>query len=234
MSSGLPLSEIAALVGDPSRASMLEALQDGRSLTATELAYLARVSAPTASEHLSKLVGGGLLAVTRQGRHRYYRLGSPEIGRMLESMMVVAGGRALTETSPRATPRISPALREARTCYDHLAGRLGVGLADALIARGAVVLGDEAGEVTESGRAWLGDFGVPIERIGRTRRLFCRPCLDWSERRPHLAGVLGAGLCRRCEEIGWFTRSSDSRAVTITADGRRGFAEAFGLSPRAA
>jgi len=229
MSSGLPLSEVAALVGDPSRANILEALQDGRALTATELAYLAGVSAATASEHLSKLVGGGLLAVRRQGRHRYYRLGSPEIGRMLESMMVVAAGRAASETQRRATPRISPALREARTCYDHLAGRLGVGLADALIVRGIVVLGEEAGEVTDSGRAWLAEFGVPIERIGKTQRLFCRPCLDWSERRPHLAGILGAGLCRRCEDIGWILRGHQTRAVTITADGRRGFAEAFGL-----
>jgi DNA-binding transcriptional ArsR family regulator len=234
MSSGLPLSEVAALVGDPSRANILEALQDGRALTATELACLAGVSAATASEHLSKLVGGGLLAVSRQGRHRYYRLGSPEIGRMLESMMVVAGGRAAAETNRRATPRIDPALREARTCYDHLAGRLGVGLADGLIARGIVVLGEEAGEVTEGGRAWLAEFGVPIERTGKTRRLFCRPCLDWSERRPHFAGLLGAELCRRCEDMGWITRGRDSRAVTITADGRRGFEQAFGVSPRAA
>lgn len=130
----------------------------------------------------------------------------------------------------RATPRIDPALREARTCYDHLAGRLGVGIADALVARGAVVLGDEAGEVTEAGRALLAGFGVATESRTRRRRLLCRPCLDWSERRPHLAGVLGAALCRRCEELGWVRRQRDSRAVTVTAEGRRGLAETFGVS----
>ena len=230
MSAGLPISEIGALVGDPGRANMLSALLDGRALTASELAWSAGVAAATASEHLAKLVAAGLLDVTRQGRHRYFRLASPEIARMLESMMVVANGANPAEPRRRATPRIDPSLRRARTCYDHLAGQLGVGIADRLVAQGILVLGDEAGELTESGRAWLESFGITVEPLGRTRRLFCRPCLDWSERRPHLAGGLGAALCRRCSELGWIERERDSRAVAVTPTGLRGFAEVFGLS----
>lgn len=226
MTTAASLAATAALVGDPARAAMLGALLDGRALTATELAITAGITAQTASGHLGRLVEGRLLGVARQGRHRYFRLASPEVARMLESILVAAA-EPRPEPS-RATPRISPALREARTCYDHLAGRLGVGLADALVARGLIVLGEEAGEATEAGRAWLAAFGLPVAPA-RTRRLFCRPCLDWSERRPHLAGTLGAALCRRCEDLGWIARVRGSRAVSVTPAGRRGFAEAFGL-----
>ena len=229
MSSAPSLSEIGALVGDPGRVNILTALLDGGALTATELAFTAGVAPATASEHLAKLVAGGLLAVARQGRSRYFRLASSEVARMLEGMMVVSGAAEAASPVRRATPRISAALREARTCYDHLAGRLGVGLADALVSRGLIVLGEEAGEATEAGRSFLDAFGVRLEAT-RTRRLFCRPCLDWSERRPHLAGVLGAALCARCAELGWIRRERDSRAVTVTPMGRHGFAEAFGLS----
>lgn len=226
MTVALSIAEVASLVGDPGRANMLAALLDGRALTASELAYTAGVTPATASGHLSKLVEGRLLVAMRQGRHRYFHLASPEVARMLEGIMVVAAEPAPTR---RATPRISPALREARTCYDHLAGHLGVALADALAARGDVVLSEEAGEVTEDGRAFLRAFGLPVEAPGRTRRLFCRPCLDWSERRPHLAGVVGAALCGRCFELGWVERIRDSRVVAITEAGRQGFAEAFGV-----
>lgn len=222
----MSIAEVASLVGDPGRANMLAALLDGRALTASELACTAGIAPATASGHLSKLLEGRLLVAVRQGRHRYFHLASPEVARMLESIMVVAA-----EPAPkhRATPRISPTLREARTCYDHLAGRLGVALADALAMRGAVVLSEEAGEVTEDGRAFLRAFGLPIEAPSRTRRLFCRPCLDWSERRPHLAGVVGAALCNRCFELGWITRARGSRAVEVTAPGREGFASTFGI-----
>jgi DNA-binding transcriptional ArsR family regulator len=230
MSAGLPISEIGALVGDPGRANMLSALLDGRALTASELAWSGGVAASTASEHLAKLVAGGLISVAKQGRHRYFRLASPEIARMLESMMVVANNADPAEPRRRATPRIAPNLRRARTCYDHLAGQLGVGIADRLVAQDIVVLGDEAGELTQSGLAWLERFGIAAEPSGRTRRLLCRPCLDWSERRPHLAGRLGAALCRRCGELGWIERERDSRAVLVTPSGLRGFAEVFGLS----
>ncbi len=229
MTQGPALSEIGALVGDPSRANILSTLIDGRALTATELAWTAGVAPATASEHLTKLVAGGLLTVSRQGRHRYFRLASVEVARMLEAMMVIANRGEPEEASRRATPRIDPALREARTCYDHLAGRLGVGIADALVARGLIVLGEEAGEVTASGSAWLAAFGVEVEPAGRTRRLLCRPCLDWSERRPHLAGRLGAALCRRCEDLGWIERQRDGRAIRVTERGRLGFESEFGF-----
>jgi DNA-binding transcriptional ArsR family regulator len=228
MSSGPTLSEVGALVGDPGRANILSALIDGRALTATELAWTAGVAPATASEHLTKLVAGGLLSLSRQGRHRYFRLASGEVARMLEAMMVIANRGEPQDASRRATPRIDPALREARTCYDHLAGRLGVGIADAMVTRGLIVLGEEAGEVTAAGDAWLAAFGVEVEPARRTRRLLCRPCLDWSERRPHLAGRLGAALCRRCEDLGWVERQRDGRAVRVTAAGRLGFRSEFG------
>jgi DNA-binding transcriptional ArsR family regulator len=227
---GPSIAEIGSLVGDPGRANMLGALLDGRALTASELAWTAGVTPATASGHLARLVAGRLLSVARQGRHRYFRLASPDVARMLEGIMV-----AVSQTAPerRATPRISPALREARTCYDHLAGRLGVALADALVARGEILLSHEAGEVTERGRAALLAFGLPAEQVGRTRRLLCRPCLDWSERRPHLAGALGAALCTRCEELSWIRRMRDSRAVEVTAEGRIGFFRQFGIELQA-
>ncbi|MCJ2033822.1 ArsR/SmtB family transcription factor [Methylobacterium sp. J-068] len=229
MSSGPALSEVGALIGDPGRANILSALIDGRALTPTELAWTAGVAPATASEHLTKLVAGGLLAVSRQGRHRYFRLASVEVARMLEAMMVIANRSEPKDAPRRATPRIDPALREARTCYDHLAGRLGVGIADAMVSKGLIVLSEEAGEVTESGIQWLAAFGVEIEPAGRSRRLLCRPCLDWSERRPHLAGRLGAALCARCEALGWIERQRDGRAVRVTDTGRRGFTSEFGL-----
>ncbi|GJE61597.1 hypothetical protein MPOCJGCO_3719 [Methylobacterium trifolii] len=221
------MAEVAALIADPGRANMLAALLDGRALTATELAFTAGIAPATASGHLAKLVDGRLLGLARQGRHRYFRLASPEVARMLEGILVFAGAPA---PARRVTPRIDPALREARTCYDHLAGRLAVSLADALVARGAIQLTEEAGEVTPAGHSLLAEFGIAQEPVRTGRRLFCRPCLDWSERRPHLAGILGAALCTRCEDLGWIARSRDSRAVTVTEAGRAGFRERFGIA----
>jgi DNA-binding transcriptional ArsR family regulator len=206
------MAEIAALIGDPGRANILDALADGRALTATELSFVARVSPQTTSGHLAKLTEGRLLQVERQGRHRYYRLASPLVGHMLEAIMALA---AVGPPRHRPPSRIDAALRMARTCYDHLAGRLGVALADALVARGHVVLDLDGGEVMV---------------LRRQRRAFCRPCLDWSERRPHLAGSIGAGLAERCFGLGWLKQMRDSRAVTVTAAGRAGLAETFGIS----
>ena len=212
----------AALLGDPARANMLAALMDGRALTAKELAYAAHVTPQTASGHLGKLTDGGLLAGEKQGRHRYYRLASPLVGQMVEGVMAVAG-----PTPARATTwRGGEALRTARTCYDHLAGRLGVALADALTAGGHVALGADGGEVTEQGARFLDAFGASP---APGRRVFCRPCLDWSERRPHLAGRIGAALTCRCFELGWISRLRDTRAVAITEVGRTGFRERFGI-----
>ncbi len=194
------MAQIAALIGDPGRSNMRAALLGGEALTATELAAIAGISRPAASEHLAKLIHGHLLSVTRQGRHRYYRLASSEVARMLEVVMAVAAAPA---EGKRATPRIDPALRNARTCYDHLAGRLGVALADALVRRKAIILTPDAGDVTRLGRDLLGALGIPLETQPRSKRLLCRPCLDWSERRPHLGGVLGAALYERISALGW-------------------------------
>jgi DNA-binding transcriptional ArsR family regulator len=227
MSSACPsIAEIAALVGNPARANVLTALLHGRALTATELAYIARVSPQTTSGHLCKLTEANLLSVTKQGRHSYFRLASPLIGRMLEGIMAVAA-----ESPPRYRPlwRGDEALRTARTCYDHLAGRLGVALADALAAREHVVLDDDGGIVTLAGEAFLSSFGIDIAAISYGRRAFCRPCLDWSERRFHLAGAVGAALANRCFELGWLGRGGDTRAVSISDQGRQGFGETFGI-----
>ncbi len=216
------MATVAALLGDPARAHILTALLDGRALTAKELAFAAHVSPQTTSGHLARLAEAGLLAAEKQGRHRYFRLASPLVGQMLESVMAVAG----PEPSRTGTWRGGEALRTARTCYDHLAGRLGVALADSLAAAGHVMLTSDGGEVTEAGHAFLRDFGAePVPG----RRVFCRPCLDWSERRPHIAGRLGAALATRCLDLGWIERQRNSRAVTITRAGESGFAERFGI-----
>jgi DNA-binding transcriptional ArsR family regulator len=225
MTDSTQIAATAALLGDPARANMLAALMDGRALTAKELAYAAHVSPQTTSGHLGKLTQAGLLILQKQGRHRYYQLASPLVGQMLEGIMAVAG--AAEPATPRSsTWRGGEALRTARSCYDHLAGRLGVGLADSLCERGHLALTADGGEVTDSGHRFLRAFGAAPEP---GRRVFCRPCLDWSERRPHIAGRLGAALACRCFELGWIARQRDTRAVAITEAGRAGFAAQFGV-----
>jgi DNA-binding transcriptional ArsR family regulator len=219
--------EVAALIGDTARATMLAALMSGQALTGSELAYLARVSRPTASEHLAKLVEARLVSVTKKRRFNYYRIASPLVARMLESMKAVAA----IEMPPRYQPRSArdDALRFARTCYDHLAGWVAVAIADALVVGGHVVLGDDGGEVTPVGSAFLADFGADLETSAYSRRIFCRPCLDWSERRYHIAGHVGAELCRCCLQRGWFQRDRDSRALHLTPAGAVGLLEKFGI-----
>lgn len=224
---GVHLAEVAALVGDPARANIMCALLDGRALTAKELAYAAHVSPQTASGHLAKLTEARLLVVVPQGRHRYFRLSTPLIAQMLEGIMAVAA-----HGPPRFRPssKLDEAMRTARLCYDHIAGRLGVGLIDTLCQRGHVVLSNEGAEVTEPGAAFFTEFGIDLAATQRRRRFFCRACLDWSERRPHLGGAVGAALAERCSSLGWTERMRDSRALLITPQGRRGLHEVFGLS----
>lgn len=227
MNGGPDLAIVASLIGDATRANILAALLDGRAQTASELAYFAHVSPQTASGHLAKLIDGKLLTVMRQGRNRYYRLATPLVGQMLEGVMAVA-----SEGPQRHRPisKADGAMRAARTCYDHFAGKLGVGLADNLTQRGYLVLTPEAGEVTERGAAFLGDFGVDLASLRLKRRTLCKPCLDWTERRLHLGGTVGAALAKRCFDLGWLTRMRDSRALAVTAAGQRGLEDVFALS----
>jgi DNA-binding transcriptional ArsR family regulator len=226
MIGSLDIAEVAALAGDPARAAMLTALLDGRARTAGELAYFASVKPPTASEHLARLAEGNLLAVTKSGRNRYYRLANAEVAHMLEGIMAVA---ALGPGRHKPKTKASEELRAARTCYDHIAGRLGVAIADALTEGGHVVLATDGGEVTESGVAFLRRFGAALAEPRRTKRAFCRACLDWTERRPHIAGAVGAALADRAFDLGWIERQRDSRALTVTAAGRDGLRETFGV-----
>lgn len=232
MASNARFAEVASLAGDPARAGMLHALMDGRALTASELARVAGVTPQTAGGHLAKIAAAGLLCVDKQGRHRYHRIASPAVAQMMESIMRVASGVEAMRPAPVTGPR-DAALRAARTCYDHLAGHLGVALADALVSSGNVELTQDAGVVTDSGIALFGKIGIDVVTLsagrGKTVRVLCRPCLDWSERRPHLAGTLGSALCALSFEQGWIRRSAGTRAVTITPKGHRIFREAIGV-----
>jgi DNA-binding transcriptional ArsR family regulator len=227
MAADVRIAEVAALVGDPARANILAALMGGRALTAGELAYAAGVSPQTTSGHLGKLNDGRLIACVKQGRHRYYRIATHRVAEMLEGIMAV-----VADSPPRHRPpsKLDDAMRIARTCYDHFAGKLGVGITDALCAHGHVALSDDGGEVTGEGVAFFEKFGVDLAAARNRRRIFCRPCLDWTERRPHLGGSVGAVLAQRCFDLGWLERMRDGRALIVTRGGRRGLRETFGLS----
>jgi DNA-binding transcriptional ArsR family regulator len=228
------MAEIAALVGDPTRTAMLVALMDGRALTATELAQVAGVSAQTTSGHLARLTEAGLLAVEQQGRRRYHRLASQAVAGMLEGIMAVASGIEAQRPAPVRTGPRDAAMRRARTCYDHLAGRIAVAIADRMTQRGHVELSADGGALSDDGLAFFRSIGVDLHATdGRTarRRVFCRPCLDWSERRPHIAGAVGAALCAACFTQGWMRRVPGSRAVAITPAGRMALDRTFDLDP---
>lgn len=229
---GIDIASVAALIGDVARANILSALMDGRARTASELAYCAGVSAPTTSSHLAKLTDAKLLAVEAQGRHRYYRLVSPTVGQAIEALTLVAA------EAPKPHRRPGPrdeAMRAARTCYDHLAGRLGVGLTDAMVEQGVLSPEGQEFRLTPGGAGFLAEIGVEARPArdgggaGGGRRAFCRSCLDWSERRPHAAGALGAALAARSFAAGWIERMPETRAVRITSAGKEVFREAFGF-----
>lgn len=226
MEGDVQIAPIAALMGDPARASMLSALEDRRALPASELARRAGISASTASEHLGRLVEGGLLAVERSGRHRYFRLAGEEVARALEALSAIA---------PRAPVRslraanTASALCRARTCYDHLAGRLGVAVADALVRRRALRQVDRRFEPGPRAAAVFETLGIELEAAGSGRRPFALSCLDWSERRPHVAGALGAAIASRALAAGWVERRSESRALDVTERGREAFALLLGV-----
>jgi DNA-binding transcriptional ArsR family regulator len=228
MPSGVSMAEIGALVGDPARANMLTALLGGQSLSASDLAWHAGVTPQTASGHLARMASAQLIAVTALGRHRYYRLASPKVAQMLETIYQVAGDQPVPRR--RLPSYVDTAMREARTCYDHLAGELGVAVAEALVGQKYLILDEEAGVVTRRGTRFFGDLGIDLAAITQKRRCFCRICIDLTERRPHVAGALGAAFCARCFELGWITRVKDSRAVAVTRKGATGFKDSLGLS----
>ena len=224
MSNALEVAQIAGLVGEPARANMLLALGDGRAMPAGELAACGGVSAPTASEHLAKLEQSGLLVSIRQGRHRYYRIASPEVAAMLEAVMVVAAG------FPRAAARfrVDPELQRGRTCYNHLAGRLGVAICDALVHKNCVVVDGEVAYLLPTGLKLLANWGIDVRRM--SKHPYCRTCIDWSERRHHLGGAAGIAIHKRCLELKWVEHHLDSRAVSVTRAGALGFERVFGIA----
>lgn len=220
------LARLAALIADETRAACLLALLDGRAWTAGELARHAGVAASTLSEHLGKLVAGGLLTEERQGRHRYVRLAGPRVAHLVEDLAAqVAPDRAPRPRNLREASAGS-AMARGRTCYDHLAGRLGIAVTDALTSR-RLLRQDTGFALTDAGLAWFGDVGIPLDRTGR--RPLARACLDWTERRPHLAGVAGAALCRHALDEGWCVRIGSERAVKVTPTGERAFTELLGI-----
>lgn len=221
------MARVGALVGEPARAAMLLALMDGRALTARELATVAHITPATASRHLALLVEAGLLRVNPQGRHRYHQLASAEVARVLENMMQLAMAQ------PRPQPVTGPrdaALRFARTCYDHLAGRLGVAVANGLVSEGAVVLQEETAVVTDRAGPVLERLGIRSADLpARGPWRSCRPCLDWGERRFHLAGRLGALICSHCLQQGWLLRKPASRALELSPQGATALRDWLGI-----
>jgi DNA-binding transcriptional ArsR family regulator len=216
MSEGPNIVRIAALIGDNARAEVLSALMSGSALTATELADMAGVTKQTISFHLGKLLEAGLLKVEQQGRHRYFQLAGPDVAQLLESLMGMAVQSEAVR--PRTGPR-DPALRKARICYDHLAGELGVLAYEQMLRQGVFELRQEGPWLTQHGRLWFRRLGIDTGALAGTKRSFCRACLDWSERRHHLAGALGAALLTRIQELGWAKRAKDSRVIVFSAQG---------------
>lgn len=218
MKEGPQIVQVAALIADHARSSVLTALMSDRALTATELADMAGVSRSTMSEHLAKLIDGGLICMEKQGRHRYFRLANSEVASMLESLMHVAFGAGAVPL--RSSPR-EPAMRRARVCYDHLAGELGVTLYDGLKQSGALVMTPAGLVASERGHNLFEDFGIKVKELAHSRRPVCRECLDWSERRFHLAGSLGAAILAQILAVGWAKRVPDTRIVKFHAEGER-------------
>lgn len=222
------LAAVAGLIANRARAEMLNALFDGDTHSAGSLAALAGVAPSTASGHLDELVAGGLVVEERRGRQRHLRLAGPDVAHALEALSVIA-----PPVEPLPVGSKIAQLRAARTCYDHLAGTLGVALVEALVVRGVVDLSGAEYQLTAAGNRELLGLGVDVDGARASRRAFARACLDWSERRPHLGGALGAALARRLFELGWLSRVEGVRTVAVTPAGRRELQARFGLSTSA-
>ena len=230
MKVGPDIATIAALLGDPARANMLTALTAGQALTAGELAREAGVTAQTASSHLGKLAVGGLIEGRKQGRHIYYSLSGPDVAGVIEALTGLAArtGHTRVRTGPK-----EPALRRARVCYDHLAGELAVSMLEHLVARGFVVENGDKLSLTPTGETFMAALGLDLPALSHARRPLCKGCLDWSVRRTHLAGALGAALLDRFYGLGWAAREPGTRLVSFTPRGLEAFREIFGVAPEA-
>ncbi len=222
MKEGPDISRVAALIGDPARANMLMALMNGKALTASELAAEAGVTAQTASGHLGKLQSGDLVQVRKQGRHKYFALANADVAAALEGLMGLAAGQLRTRTGPK-----DAALRHARVCYNHLAGQKGVQMYASLLRRGLVREDRDEVALTPDGISFAEEFGIDLDGLTSSRAPLCRSCLDWSERRTHLAGSLGRAMLTRMETRGWVRRDADSRVILFSRDGSAAFEAAF-------
>jgi len=225
MDDDLDLSRLARTIGEPTRIRMLALLMAGRALTAKELAYGAGVEPATASAHLQRLGADGFIEAAAQGRHKYFRLASPQVAQLIEALMALALPAALRGTRPPHGP-----ICDARFCYDHLAGRLGTGLSDTLLQRRLLQHRDGGFALSAAGERWCEAFGIELAPLRRARRRFAHPCLDWSERRDHLGGALGAALAQRLLDLNWIERNRHSRVVNITVAGHAQLAQQFGFS----
>jgi len=222
---GPDIARIASLIGDPARANILMALMAGNALTSSELAAEAGITPATVSSHLGKLEQAGLVTVTQQGRHRYWRLTGHEVAAVLESLSGIAAqtGQLRTRTGPK-----EPALRKARICYDHLAGEYGVRLYEALRKRKVFMVAEDGLQLSRAGRRFCAEFGIDLAALELGRRPLCRDCLDWSVRKSHLAGSLGAALLARIQALGWARREKGSRVIAFTPPGERAFLKLIG------
>jgi DNA-binding transcriptional ArsR family regulator/predicted transcriptional regulator len=217
------IARVACTIGDPTRVRMLTLLMEGRALTAKELAHGTGIEPATASVHLGRLLADSLVHSRIQGRHKYFRLASADVARCIESLMAIA----LPE---KPTVAMAPAaIHMARFCYDHLAGKLAVEITGALMAKKLVEDVEREFQVSKKGERWLEAFGIDLVQLGRTRRTFAPLCLDWSERKDHIGGALGAAMARRMLEEGWIDRKQNSRVVRVTPKGKLQFKSTFGI-----
>jgi DNA-binding transcriptional ArsR family regulator len=223
-------SSIATLIGDKARSIMLWSLLDGRAYTATELSVCANISSQSASNHLSKMLDANILITEKQGRHRYYRYASPEIAQVIESMasLVPVSSASRKISDPKANN-----FTYARTCYDHLAGTLGVAIANSLVEKGILEISGKSYDVTATGNDWLSSMGIDMGNLKRQKRSFAHQCLDWSERKPHLGGALGASLLAALIQKDWIRKKWNSREILITPMGKRELKREFGIEFRA-
>lgn len=224
MKEGPDIALLGSLIGDPARANMLTALMTGMALTASELAAEAGITLQTASSHLGKLEGGGLIRQRKQGRHRYFSIADDDVGNLLETMMGLAQkkGHMRTRTGPR-----DPALRKARVCYNHLAGEYGVQMLDSMKARRFVIEDRDDLALTDAGRDFMTGLGIDLDGMANSRRPLCKPCLDWSARRSHLAGAVGTALLDHFYQQGWARRMDGSRIVSFSRSGEANFKALF-------